>query len=182
VEGLIVSLQAGGQRVKHRHDLFLVLDGKLTYALTASEPRGPMTWSNITPLDMDGDGGSELLLMNAQRPDEEEADRYKLDVYGWRADIARVVKLPSWAPTIHAAVVGSFNNVKEARELQSSKCLREFIVLDHKSMPLLQESTFAVAYPAATLQDADLAMEAAKACDDDLVGAVKILAKGMDVE
>lgn len=182
IEGIIVSLQSGGERVKHRHDLFLVRNNKLDYALTASEPRGPMTWSNISSLDMDGNGGEELLLMHAQRPDEEEADRYNLDVYGWRADIAKVIKLPSWAPTIHAAVVGVFATVQEAREQQSSKCLREFMVLDNKSMPLLQDNNYAVAYPAATAGDAELALEAASACDDEIVGAVKILAKGMDVE
>lgn len=182
IDGVIVTLQSGGERVKHRHEVFLNVKGKLNYALTASEPRGPMTWSAITPLDMDGNGFPELMLMHAQRPDEEEADKWNLDVYGWRADIQKMVKLPSWTPTIHAAIVGSYNNVKEARENHANKCLREFMVLDNKSMPLLQDSTFAIVYPAATPADADLALEAATACDEDVAGAVKVLSRGMDVQ
>ena len=54
-------------------------------------------------------------------------------------------------------------------------------IVDSKSAPLLPDGTYAVVYPAATPRDADLAMEAAKACDDDIVGAVKIIARGMDV-
>jgi hypothetical protein len=182
IDGVIVSLQSGGDRLKHRHDVFLNVKGRLNYALTASEPRGPLTWSNITPLDMDNNGFPELLLMHAARPDEEEADRWNLDVYGWRADIQKMVKLPSWAPTIHGAVVGSYNNVKEAREEHAGKCLREFMVLDHKSLPLMQEGTYNIVYPAATPGDAELALEAAKACDEDIVGAVKVLMRGLDVE
>jgi hypothetical protein len=181
IDGVIVTQQSGGDRVKHRHDVFLNLKGRLNYALTASEPRGPMTWSSITPLDLDNNGGQELLLMQASRPDEEDADRWQMEVYGWRADVAKIVKLPSWTPTIHAAMVGSFATVAEARELQGNKCLREFIVMSSKSAPLLQEGIFAVAYPAATPRDADLALEAAKACDDELVGAVKVVSRGMDV-
>lgn len=182
IDGVIVSLQSGGDRLKHRHDVFLNVKGRLNYALTASEPRGPLTWSNITPLDMDNNGFPELLLMHAARPDEEEADRWSLDVYGWRADIQKMVKLPSWAPTIHAAMVGSYNSVKEAREAHAGKCLREFMVLDNKSLPLLQENTYSIVYPAATAGDAELALEAAKACDEDIVGAVKVVMKGLDVE
>jgi hypothetical protein len=40
---------------------------------------------------------------------------------------------------------------------------------------------FAVAYPAPTARDADLALEAAKACDDGVVGAVKVVVRGMDI-
>jgi hypothetical protein len=182
IDGVIVSLASGGDRRKHRHDVFLNLKGRLNYAFTASEPRGPMTWSSVSALDMDKNGGQELLLMHAQRPDEEEADQWQLEVYGWRADIAKIVKLPTWTPTVHAAIVGSFSTVLEARELQAEKCLREFIVVSSKSAPLLQEGVFVVAYPAATARDADLALEAAKACDDELVGAVKIVSRGMDVK
>lgn len=182
IEGIIVSLQSGGDRLKHRHEVFLNVKGRLNYALTASEPRGPLTWSNITPLDMDANGYPELLLMHAARPDEEEADRWQMDVYGWRADIQKMVKLPSWAPTIHAAVVGTYNNVTEAREAHAGKCLREFMVLDNKSLPLMADNTYSIVYPAATPVDADLALEAAKACDEDIVGAIKVLMRGMDVE
>lgn len=182
VDGVIVTLQSGGDRVKHRHDVFLNVGGRLNYAFTASEPRGPMTWSSVNTLDMDENGGEELLLMHAQRPDEEEPDVWQLEVYGWRADVKKIVKLPSWTPTIHAAMVGSFGSVTEARELQSEKCLREFIVVSAKSAPLLPEGIYAVVYPAATQADADLALEAAKACDEAIVGAVKIISRGMDVK
>lgn len=181
IDGVIVTLQSGADRVKHRHDVFLNVKGRLDYAFTASEPRGPMTWSSVTPLDMDGNGGQELLLMHAQRPDEEEPDRWQLEVYGWRADVGKIVKLPTWTPTIHAAMVGSFGSVQEARELQAEKCLREFIVVSSKSAPLLPEGVYAVVYPAATATDADLALEAAKACDESIVGAVKVISRGMDV-
>ena len=87
-----------------------------------------------------------------------------------------------WSPTVQAAIVGMYANVKEAREHQAEKCLREFIVIDNKSAPLLQENVFAVAYPAATHRDADLALEAAKACDDSIVGAVKTVVRGLDVK
>jgi hypothetical protein len=182
IEGIVVTQQSGGDRVKHRHDVFLNVKGKLNYAFTASEPRGPMTWSSVTSLDLDGNGGEELLLMHAQRPDEEEADLWQLEVYGWRPDAAKIVKLPSWTPTVRAAIVGSFTSIAEARELQSDKCLREFIVMDKKSAPTLQDATFIVAFPAATARDADLALEAATACNEDLVGAVKIISRGMDVD
>lgn len=181
IDGVIVTLQSGGERVKHRHEVFLNVKGKLNYALTASEPRGPLTWSALTPLDLDGNGSNELLLMHAQRPDEEEADQWTLDVYGWRADIEKMVKMPSWTPTIHGALVGSYNNLKEAREDHASKCLRDFMVLDNKSMPLLADGTFALVYPAATAADAELAIATATACDEDITGTVKVLSRGMDV-
>ncbi|HEY4219905.1 MAG TPA: hypothetical protein VGO62_01155 [Myxococcota bacterium] len=183
INGVIVTEQSGGERVKHRHDVFLDVKNSMLYALSAGPARGENTWSNITTLDVDGNGTDELIMVHASRPDAEaEADQWDIGVYGWRADISKIVKLPSWSPTIHAAMVGSFNNVKDARELAANKCLREFIVVDSKSAPLLADNSFAVVYPAATQRDADLALEAAKACDDDLVGAVKIIARGMDVK
>ena len=183
VDGVIVTEQSGGDRIKHRHDVFLNVKGSLTYALSAGPQRGENTWSTVTTLDVDGNGTQEMILVHASRPDaDNEADTWDMSVWGWRADVAKVVKMPSWLPTIHAAMVGSFNNVKEARETANNKCLREFIVVDSKSAPLLPDNTFAVVYPAATNKDADLALEAAKACDDDIVGAVKIISRGMDVK
>ena len=183
IEGVIVTEQSGGERVKHRHDLFLNVKGRLDYALSAGPQRGENTWSIVKPLDVDGNGTEEVVLVHAARPDAEaEADTWDMSVWGWRADVGKIVKLPSWTPTIHAAVVGSFTNVKDAREAASNKCLREFIVVDSKSAPLLQDGTFAVAFPASTNGEADLALEAAKACDDDIVGAVKIISRGLDVK
>jgi hypothetical protein len=181
VDGIIVTQQSGEPR-KHRHDLLVAYRGKLNHAFTARDGRGPMTWSSVTPLDVDGDKNEELILMNASRPDEEMADNWEISVWAWRADAAKIVKMPSWTPTIHAAMVGVYANVKEAREQQAEKCLREFIVIDSKSAPLMQENMFAVAYPSATQRDADLALEAAKACDDSIVGAVKAVTRGMDVK
>jgi hypothetical protein len=183
ISGVVVTEQSSGERVKHRHDLFLDVKGSLDYALSAGPQRGENTWSTVTTLDVDGNGSDEIILVHASRPDaDNEADQWDMSVWGWRADIAKVVKMPSWTPTIHAAMVGSFNNVKDARDHANNKCLREFIVVDSKSAPLLPDNTFAVVYPAATERDADLALEAAKACDDDIVGAVKVISKGLDVK
>jgi hypothetical protein len=46
---------------------------------------------------------------------------------------------------------------------------------------LLQDGTYAVVYAAATPADAERVLEAAKACDEDILGAVKVLSRGMDV-
>ncbi len=183
VDGIMVTEQSGGERVKQRHDVFLDVRGRLDYALSAGPQRGEDTWSTVSTLDVDGNGSQEIILVHASRPDAEtEADEWDMSVWGWRADVRKIVKLPSWTPTIHAAMVGEFNSVAAARELAKEKCLREFIVVDSKSAPLLEENMFAVVYPAATERDAELALEAATACDDDIVGAVKIISRGMDVK
>jgi hypothetical protein len=113
IDGLIVSQVSGDPR-KHRHDVLLMVGGKLRQVFTARDGRGPVTWSSITAIDVDGNKFHELVLMNASRPDEEEADNWELSVWAWRPDAGKVVKMPSWSPTVHAATVGMYATVKEA--------------------------------------------------------------------
>lgn len=183
VGGVIITQQTGtDERSKRRHDVFVVQGGALVHAFTAAEPRGPSTSSSLSSLDVDADGNPELVLIQAQRPDDAEADRFALEVYGWRPDVRRVVALPSRRPTVQAALVGMFTSVTEARALQASPCLRDFLVVDHTSAALLQPGQFAVAALKATKRDAELALAAATACDVGLVGAVRAMSPGVDVD
>ena len=183
VSGIIVTQQQGAERVKRRHDVFLARGGRMDYAFTAREPRGDKTWSAVTPLDLDKDGGSELVLLQAATPDEEAADTWSVSVWGYRADIGKIVKMPSWRPTLHAALVGIYQTAAEAREQKkSSKCLREFVVVDEKSYTRLQPGQFALAFLGTTHGEADLALEAAKACDDSIVGSLQVASPGMNVD
>ncbi len=181
LHGVMVSQQTGSDRVKRRHEVIVNFKGKLLYTLEVTEPRGAATFSALTSVDMDNDGYGELVVIQSQAPDAEQADSWSVDVYAWRADQKRVVKVPSWRPTIQAGLVGMFNTLADAREFAANKCLHEFLVVDNKSATLLADGMFAVAYLAATVTDAELALEAVKACDESLVGAVKAVTPGLAV-
>ena len=60
--------------------------------------------------------------------------------------------------------------------------MREFVVVDEKSYTRLQPGQFALAFLGTTHGEADLALEAAKACDDSIVGSLQVASPGMNVD
>jgi hypothetical protein len=181
LKGIVVTQQTGAERTKRRHDVFLDFKGKMLHALEATEPRGGGTFSSITSVDLDNDTFGELVLIQSRAPDEEIADIWTVQVFAWRSELKKLVEMPSWRPTIQGGVVGMFATVAEARELQKNKCLHEFLVVDYQSATLLPQGIFAVSYLAPTKGDAELGLEAAKGCDEKIVGSVKKMTPGLEV-
>ena len=182
IAGLLVTQETMGEKSKRRHDLYLSRKGKLDHAFTAREGRGSKTWSALSSVDIDHDGGSELVLMLASTNDEEVADTWEMQVYGWRADIGKVVARNDLRPQVKGAVVVMTKSLRDARTVAAEPCARELLVLDNKSADLLGDGLYVLAYPTASQADADLALEAVRACNPNLTGTVKPLAGGVDVD
>jgi hypothetical protein len=182
INGLIIPQETHGEKAKRRHDLVLARGGKLDHAFTAREGRGSKTWSELSAADIDDDGGAEIVLMLASTNDEEQADTWEMQVYGWRADIAKIIARNDLRPAVKGAVVAMTRSLAEARKLGEDPCARELLVLDNKAADLLSDGQWVLAYPAPTKADAELALEAVRACNPALSGAVKPLANGVDVD
>lgn len=182
IAGLIVTQETLGEKPKRRHDLFLARGGKLDHAFTAREGRGSKTWSALTAVDIDHDGGSEVVLMLASTNDEEEADTWEMQVYGWRPDLKKIVARNDLRPAVKGAVVVMTKTLKDARTVAEDPCARELLVLDNKSADLLGDGMYVLAYPAASRFDAELVLEQVRACNPNLTGTVKPLAGGVDVD
>ncbi|MDP2344906.1 MAG: hypothetical protein Q8O67_28430 [Deltaproteobacteria bacterium] len=182
INGLLITQETHGEKAKRRHDLFLARGGKMDHAFTAREGRGSKTWSEVSAADVDHDGGAEIVLMLASTNDEEVADTWEMQVYGWRADIAKIIARNDLHPAVKGAVIAMTRTVAEARKMAEDPCARELLVLDNKSADLLGDGQFVLAYPAPTKADAELALEAVRACNPALSGAVKPLANGVDVD
>ena len=182
INGLLITQETHGEKAKRRHDLFLARKGKLDHAFTAREGRGSKTWSAASAADIDHDGGSEIVLMLASTNDEELADTWEMQVYGWRADIAKIIARNDLRPAVKGAVIAMTRTVAEARTMAEDPCTRELLVLDSKAAELLSDGQFVLAYPAASKIDAELALEAVRACNPALSGAVKPLSNGVEVD
>lgn len=182
INGLIITQETMGEKSKRRHDLFLARKGKLDHAFTAREGRGSKTWSALSSVDVDNDGGAEIVLMLASTNDEELADTWEMQVYGWRADISKIIARNDLRPAVKGAVVMMTKSIKDARTVGADPCARELLVLDNKSADLLGDGEFVLAYPAASRADAELALEAVAACNPNFTGTVKPLAGGVDVD
>lgn len=182
IPGLIITQETLGEKSKRRHDLFLARGGRLDHAFTGREGRGSKTWSAMSAVDVDHDGGSEVVLMLASTNDEEVADTWEMQVFGWRADIKKIIARNDLRPMVKGAVVVMTKTLKDARAVSENPCAKELLVLDNKSADLLGDNMFVLAYPAASKADAELALEAVRACDPSLTGTVKNLAGGVDVD
>jgi hypothetical protein len=182
VAGVIVTQETLGEKSKRRHDLFLARAGKLDHAFTAREGRGSRTWSSLSAVDVDNDGGAEIVLMLASTKDEEQADLFEMQVYGWRADLKKIVARNDLRPQIKAGVVLMTKTLADARTVGASPCARELVVLDNKVADLLPDGTYVLAYPAASQSDAELALESVRTCAADMNGTVKVIAGGVDVD
>ncbi len=182
IPGLIVTQETMGEKSKRRHDLFLARKGKLDHAFTGREGRGSKTWSALTSVDIDNDGGDEIVLMLASTNDEELADTWEMQVYGWRADIAKVIARNDLRPAVKGGVIMMTKSIKDARTVGADPCSRELLVLDNKSADLLNDGEFVLAYPAASKASAELALEAVRACNPNFSGTVKPLSGGVDVD
>jgi hypothetical protein len=181
VPALVVTQETHTDKDKRRHDVLAVVRGRLVHAFTTREGRGSRTRSSVEPVDLTGDGFKELVVMHAATTDEEKADTWALEVYGWRADVAKVIKRTDLRPTVQAGVVGMMRSVEQARALVDNPCMHDMVVLDENSAPLLGEGLFVVGVPAVLKSDAELALEKMSACDPQLQGAVKVIAKGIEV-
>ena len=182
INGLLITQETHGEKAKRRHDLFLARKGSLDHAFTAREGRGSKTWSAVSAADIDHDGGAEMILMLASTDDEELADTWEMQVYGWRADIAKIIARNDLRPAVKGAVVAMTKTVAEARKMAEDPCARELLVLDNKTAELLGDGQFVLTYPAASKTDAEVALEAVRACNPALSGSVKPLANGVDVD
>jgi hypothetical protein len=178
---LIVTQETHGERSKRRHDVFAVRGGRLQRVFTADEGRG-RTWSALEAADLDGDGGSELVLQRSSTPDEEQPDRWSLEVYGWRSDIGKIIPRNDRRPQVKGAVIGMFKTALEARKLAGQGCTLDYLVLDHTSLDLLQPGQIVVTQPFVRREDGELALEELRACNAALAGGVKPLAAGVDVD
>ena len=182
INGLLITQETHGEKSKRRHDLFLARGGKLDHAFRASEGRGSKTWSALSAADVDHDGGAELVLMLASTNDEAEADSWEMQVFGWRADIAKIIARSDLVPVVKGAVVAMTRSLAEARKLGADPCAKEMLVLDSKSAGLLADGQFVVAYPTASKADAELVLAEVRACNPALIGAIKELTTGIDVD
>ncbi len=183
VDGLIVTQEEHrGDRVRRRYDVFLARGGKLIHAFTGAEGRGARTWSSLEAVDIDNDGGNELVFFTSTTPSEEEADRFEMQIYSWRADVRKLVARNDLRPAVKGAVIGMYKSMEKARAEQDTACANQFLVLDHTTADMLGEGQIVLAYPAVTKGDAELAIEDANACDAKLSGAVKLLTGGVDVD
>lgn len=183
VQGLrVMQEERRGDRVRRRYDVFLVRGGALKHDFTAQEGRGGRTWSSLESVDIDHDGGNELVFFTSTTPDEEQADRFEMQIYAWRADVKKMVARNDLRPAVKGAVIGMVKSVEAARQLQDKPCARDFLVLDQTSADKLGDGQIVLAWPAVTKGDAELALESAKACDPNLVGAVKTITGGVDID
>ncbi len=183
IDGVVVTQEEHrDERVRRRYDVLLARKGKLVHAFTGQEGRGSRTWSSLEPVDIDHDGGNELVFISSTTPDEDKADRIEMQVYGWRADVNKLVARNDLRPTLKGGVIGMFKSVGAARALQDDACAARFLVLDQSSADLLGDGQVVLAWPAVLKNDADLALETARTCNPSLVGAVKRLTGGVDID
>ncbi len=182
INGLLITQETHGDKSKRRHDLFLARKGGIDHAFTGREGRGSKTWSAVSAADIDHDGGAEIVLMLASTNDEAVADTWEMQVYGWRADIAKIIARSDLQPAVKGAVIAMTRSVAEARKMAEDPCAGELLVLDNKAADLLGDGQFVLAYPAASKVDAELVLESVRACNPALSGSVKPLANGVDVD
>jgi hypothetical protein len=183
VRGLrVMQEERRGDRVRRRYDVFLVRGGALKHDFTAQEGRSGRTWSMLEAVDIDHDGGNELVFFTSTTPDEEQADRFEMQIYAWRADVRKMVARNDLRPAVKGGVIGMFKTIAAAREMQERPCARDFLVLDQTSADKLGDGQILLASPAVTKGDAELALESVKACDPNLVGAVKTITGGVDLD
>lgn len=183
VDGLLVTQEEQrDDRVRRRYDVFLARKGKLVHAFTGQEGRGARTWSALEPVDIDHDGGNELVFISSTTPDEEKADRIEVQIYGWRADVGKLVARNDLQPALKGGVLGMFKTIAAARAQQSQACMTGFLVLDQSTADMLGDGQVVLAWPAVLKADAELALETAKACNPALAGAVKRITGGVDID
>jgi hypothetical protein len=183
VDGLLVAQEERrGDRVRRRYDVFLADRGKLKHAFTGAEGRGARTWSSVEAVDIDHDGGNELVFFSSSTANEDDADRFEMQIYSWRADVRKMVARNDLRPAIKGAVIGMFKTIEAARTMQDGPCTHGFLVLDTSSADKLGDGQVVLASPAITKADAELALEDAKACDPNMVGAVKTITGGVDID
>jgi hypothetical protein len=183
VRGLrVMQEERRGDRIRRRYDVFLVRGGALKHDFTAQEGRGGRTWSTLEAVDIDHDGGNELVFFTSTTPDDAQADRFEMQIYAWRADVKKMVARNDLRPAVKGAVIGMFKTITAARQMQERPCARDFLVLDQTSADKLGDGQIVLASPAVTKSDAELALEAVKACDGNLVGAVKTITGGVDLD
>ena len=183
VDGLLVSQEERrGDRVRRRYDVYLARKNKLVHAFTAQEGRGARTWSSMDAVDIDHDGGNELVFFTSTTPDEEQADRFEMQIYSWRADVSKMVARNDLRPAVKGGVIGMFKTIAAARTMQAAQCADTFLVLDQTSADKLGDGQVVLAWPAITRADAELSLESIKACNPALVGAVKTITGGVDID
>ena len=183
VDGLLVTQEEQrDDRVRRRYDVFLARKGKLVHAFTGQEGRGARTWSALEPVDIDHDGGNELVFISSTTPDEEKADRVEVQIYGWRADVGKLVARNDLQPALKGGVVGMFKTITAARIQQTDPCMTGFLVLDQSTADMLGDGQVVLAWPAVLKADAELALEIAKTCNPALAGAVKRITGGVDID
>ncbi len=183
VDGLLVTQEEQrDDRVRRRYDVFLARKGKLVHAFTGQEGRGARTWSALEPVDIDHDGGNELVFISSTTPDEEQADRIEVQIYGWRADVGKLVARNDLQPALKGGVLGMFKTIAAARARQATPCMTGFLVLDQSTADMLGDGQVVLAWPAVLKADAELALETAKACNPALAGAVKRITGGVDID
>jgi hypothetical protein len=183
VSGLLVSQEERrGDRVRRRYDVFLADRGSLKHAFTGAEGRGARTWSSLEAVDIDHDGGNELVFFTSSTANEDVADRFEMQIYSWRADVRKMVARNDLRPAIKGAIIGMFKTIEAARAMQDRPCTYGFLVLDSSSADKLGDGQVVLASPAITKSDAELALEDAKTCDANMVGAVKAITTGVDID
>jgi hypothetical protein len=183
VDGLVVTQEERrNDRVRRRYDVFLARKGKLTHAFTGQEGRGSRTWSSLEPVDIDHDGGNELIFISSTTPDDDAADKLEVQIYGWRADVGKLVARNDLRPALKGGVIGMFKTIGAARALQDGPCSSGFLVLDNTTADMLGDGQVLLAWPAVLKADAELALETVKTCNPNLVGAVKELTGGVDID
>lgn len=183
VDGLVVTQEEQrDDRVRRRYDVFLARRGKLVHAFTGQEGRGARTWSSLEPVDIDHDGGNELVFISSTTPNDDVADRLEVQIYGWRADVNKLVARNDLHVGVKGGVVGMFKTIAAARTQQDTACGNRFLVLDSTSAEMLGDGQVLLAWPAALAADAELAIESARTCNPSLVGAVKRLTGGVDID
>jgi hypothetical protein len=179
--GVLVTQHQTGDRNKSRHELFVVKPSGLKSVWQQQEARAGRTKSRVFVVDVNNDGKDEFVAAFMDNPDEAIADTLSVTTYSWRREVQRPVENAQLVPQVIAAILGYFKSVPEARDFSSRPCLEEALILDDTGATLLDPGTVLVAFLALHKSEAELILENAKACDNNLLGAIKPVRPGMEV-
>jgi hypothetical protein len=181
LSGVLVTQHQTGDRIKSRHELFVVRGKALKSVWQQQEARAGRTSSSVFVVDVNQDGKDEFVATFMDNPDEAIADTLTVTTYSWRKEVQRPVENAQLVPQVMAAILGYFKSVPEARDFANRPCLEEALILDDSGATLLDPGTVLVSFLALQKSEAELILEKAKACDNNLLGAIKPVRPGMEV-
>lgn len=180
LEALMVTEQGGFEHTHRAHALYAVVKGRLKQLWTADEGAGGPRASWVRVLDPSAKAAF-IHFDIFYCAECEEPDRWSWATYRWNAAREQIELAPSspGVPTIHAAIIGSYKTLAEARQaelkLDSEKsCVRySFYALKSNGFHRLEPGWFILASFGERKQDVEAALAEAKACSPAIKGYVK---------